>query len=117
MMEEIRKKPTSDLMKNNEFDHIFVSKGQATILQCEVKSTGMNSKEHLRKMYDSGLKQLHKGEAFFEKVLAPLSGIQPKNWKYKGMVFFPNIDDRDFFMSLKDDPFTEEEIKKIVTRK
>ena len=62
-------------------------------------------------MYNSGVKQLDKGKAFFEKVLAPLSGVQPENWKYKGMVFFPNIDDRDFFMSLKDDPFTEEEIK------
>ena len=26
VIEEIRKKPTSDLMKNNEFDHIFISK-------------------------------------------------------------------------------------------
>ena len=61
-------------------------------------------------MYEDGLKQIGKGEAYFKKVLAPLSGVTTENWTYKGLVFFPNIDNRNVFMSLED-PLTEEEIK------
>ena len=61
-------------------------------------------------MYEDGLQQIGKGEAYFEKVLAPLSGVKTENWTYKGLVFFPNIDNRNVFMSLED-PLTEEEIK------
>ena len=63
-----------------------------------------------RKMYDHGLKQLDKGKAYFENVLSPLSGLSSGSFDYKGLVFFPNIENRDVFMSLED-PFTEEETK------
>ena len=49
-------------------------------------------------MYEDGLKQIGKGEAYFEKVLSPLSGVTTENWTYKGLVFFPNIDSRDIFI-------------------
>ena len=61
-------------------------------------------------MYEDGLKQIGKGEAYFKKVLAPLSGVTTENWTYKGLVFFPNIHNRNVFMSLED-PFTKDETK------
>ena len=61
-------------------------------------------------MYEDGLKQIGKGEAYFKKVLAPLSGVTTENWTYKGLVFFPNIDNREALREAGLE-ITEDEVK------
>ena len=102
------------LSRNDEFDHLLVTRMNSLFIQAETKTypqTGVVEPEGLKREVDKADDQLGKGKCFIQDVILPLAGVTTP-WTMASLIFLPNVPSRKELESLKLEP---EKLKYLLT--